>query len=489
MEDIVAGRRCTWRPVVLFGLAVGISGDLGVSAIQISGAPALAIVRVTVIDGTGAPAKADQAVVVSGNRLVAVGAFSTVTIPQAAQIIDGRGRFLIPGLWDAHLHTRFDGVDSLRLLVANGATSGRNMSAPWDYLPELLRARHEVSTGERVGPRLLTSGPLVDGPSAGRAPKILVSTPEEGRQAVRDVKARGADFVKVYNLLNRDSYIAIAGEAKAQGISFEGHVPFSMGAAEASDLGQRSIEHMEAILISSSSQEHQLRTMARDFRPGPVPTAGPVSPKMLFDTFSVPKLRTLAQRLKANHTVVVPTLTVSWNRVELRRSGSVIDSVDRVQYIPPAYVDAWRQNQALLSQDEERLDLEQRLVAVRELNRAGVTLLAGTDTMSGPFLLPGFSLHDELVLLVKVGLSEMQALQAATRNPARAFHLMDQGTIERGMRADLVLLDANPLMNIENVRKIRTVIANGRVFGRNELDAMLTDIQKDARDWKGTPTR
>ena len=131
---------------------------------------------------------------------------------------------------------------------------------------------------------------------------------------------------------------------------------------------------------------------------------------------------------------------------------------------------------------------EQCRIAVRELDKAGVTILAGTD-VGQPFLVPGFSLHDELSLLAKAGLSEMEVLEAATRNPARTFNLTDQGTIETGMRADLVLLDSNPLENINNTRKIRTVVAAGRVFERNELDAMLSDVQRAASQWTGPPTR
>ena len=134
------------------------------------------------------------------------------------------------------------------------------------------------------------------------------------------------------------------------------------------------------------------------------------------------------------------------------------------------------------------MQFQQCLTVVRELHKAGVTILAGTDVGTS-YQIPGISLHDELALLVQSGLSPMDALQAATLNPARAFNLTDQGTIEPGMRADLVLLDANPLENIDNTRKIRMVVARGRVVNRSELDAMLSDIQSVANQWTGTPTR
>jgi imidazolonepropionase-like amidohydrolase len=167
---------------------------------------------------------------------------------------------------------------------------------------------------------------------------------------------------------------------------------------------------------------------------------------------------------------------------------STFAGADRFRYVPAAYVEGWKQQQLALPLEDVRRLLEQCLIAVRELNKAGVTILAGTD-VGVASQVPGFSLHDELSLLVKAGLSEMEALEAATRNPARAFNLMDQGTIAPGMRADLVLLDSNPLENIESTRKIRTVVAAGRVFERKELDTILSDVQRAASDWAGVPTR
>jgi imidazolonepropionase-like amidohydrolase len=158
--------------------------------------------------------------------------------------------------------------------------------------------------------------------------------------------------------------------------------------------------------------------------------------------------------------------------------------------VPLAYVEEWKRPALLrrVSAEDARLQFEQCLTVVRELHQAGVTILAGTDVGTA-FQVPGISLHDELSLLVKAGLSELEALQAATRDPARTFKIVDQGTIEIGMRADVVLLDGSPLEGIDNIRRIRTVVAGGRVLERSELDAMLGDIQKAASQWTGTPTR
>ncbi len=466
--------------VVLVGTALS-----GVATIQTDRNAVVGFVHATVIDGTGAAAKPNQTAVISGDRITAVGPSSSVIIPRGARTIDATGRFLIPGLWDAHLHTRYEGIDHLRLLVANGITSARNMSAPWEYLPKILSLREQIAKGERIGPQLLTAGPVLDGGLGGfRQTDETISTPDEGRQAVRRTRRDGADFVKVYNLLSRETYFAIAAEAAAQGLPFVGHVPFAISAGEASEAGQRSIEHMDNILWSSSTQEEQIREQAQDY----ARIANLVTPKLLVDSFSPAKLRALANHLKRKDTAVVPTLSLYRNRFESRRQNSFIASTDRLQYVPQSYVEVWKGQRGRNSEEDAQMQFQQCLTVVRELHRAGVTILAGTDTGTG-YQVPGISLHDELALLVQAGLSPMAALQAATRNPARTFKLADQGTIEKGMRADLVLLDANPLDHIENIRKIRTVVAAGRVFDRQELDAILADIQSSASRWTGTPTR
>ena len=455
---------------------------------------AFAFVHATVIDGTGAAAKHNQAVLVSEDRITAVGPSGKVAIRRGARTIDATGRFLIPGLWDAHVHTRYEGIDHLRLLIANGITSARNMSAPWEYLPKILSLREQIAKGDRIGPRLLTAGPVLDGALGGglgpgradprfRATDQHISNPEEGRQAVRRVKSEGADFVKVYNLLSRETYFAIAAEAKAQELPFVGHVPFAISAGEASEAGQRSIEHLDNILWSSSTQEEEIRKQAQSYE-----AALSVTPKLLFESFSPAKLRALADHLKQNDTAVTPTLSLYRNRFESRRQSSFIASIDRLKNVPPSYVEVWKGRGGPNSEEDARMQFQQCLTVVRELHKAGVTILAGTDVGTA-YQIPGISLHDELALLVQSGLSPMDALQAATLNPARAFNLTDQGTIEPGMRADLVLLDANPLENIDNARKIRVVVARGRVLNRIDLDAMLSDIQSVASQWSGTPTR
>jgi Amidohydrolase family len=464
----------------LLMVLVGVAALSQQAALQTDGR-VLAFTHVTVIDGTGGPPKSNQTVLLTRDRITTVGAFDAVRIPREARIVDATGRFLIPGLWDAHVHTRFEGIDHLRLLIANGVTSARNMSGPWEHIRQLRSWRDQIAKGERVGPRLLTSGPILDGPGTNRSVQLEISTPDEAREAVRLQKREGVDFIKVYDQLNRESYSAIAAEAKQQGLPFAGHVPFRISATEASDAGQQTLEHVSGgILRSSSTQEEQLR---RRLDEGQGQRARfPFSSRELIESFSAEKVRALAERLRANHTVVVPSLSTCGNE-----GASAVDP-DRLRYLPTAYVDAWKQVRAFEPVEDRRQRYELCQSIVRALDAAGVTMLAGTDGIMN-FLIPGFSLQDELGLLVGAGLSEMHALQAATRNPAQAFKLTDQGTIESGMRADLVLLDANPLEHIENTRKIRAVVAGGRMFERGELDQMLLEIETAAKSWPGPATR
>ena len=442
----------------------------------------LALTHVTVIDGTGAAPRPNQTVLLSADRIVTVGPSTKVRIPNGTRTIDGGRRFLIPGLWDAHVHTRYAGIDHLRLFIATGITSVRNMSAPWEHLAEVREWRRDIEAGRRIGPRLLTAGPVFDGPGTVRQTNLTINNAEEARDAVRRARRAGADFIKVYNLLSPESFTAIAAEANAQGLPFVGHVPLVIDTSAAVAAGQHTLEHIEVVALGASDRETELRKKAAGWRPSPAVRAGPFDVREIVDSFSPEKLRSLAALLGRMGAALVPTLVSARNRFDppIPPAGA--------QYVPAAYLDVWKQAPPSGSTAADRLLYEHVEKLLRGLDAEGVTILAGTDGGT-PFQVSGFSLHEELSLLVKAGLSEMKALQAATRDPARVFHLPAQGTIEPGKRADLVLLDANPLENIANTRKIRLVVAAGRVFDRSDLDAMLADIQKNAREWTGTPTR
>lgn len=443
----------------------------------------LVFTHVTVIDATGAPAKPDMTVVITNDRITALDKTRRVNGPKDIHVVDATGKYLIPGLWDMHVHIRDEEI-FLPLFIANGVTGVRNMGRD---LPELiLQWRKEITNGTLLGPRIMMAGPILTGPKPVFSGSIAVATETEGREAVDSIKRRGLDFVKVYSFLDRDAYFAIADEAKRQGIPFAGHVPASVTAAEASDAGQKSIEHLTGVLQGCSSSEAELRKEALAAIVKSDYSASVAVRFLLFgqikeleDTYSDKKAALLFARFVKNGTWQTPTLTRRRARAFADDSRFTNDA--RLKYIPLSWREEWEENRIttnLATEDWVNLKrvLQKHLELVGSMRRAGVELLAGTDS-GYPYCFPGFSLHDELALLIKAGLTPMEALQAATRNPAKYLGLLDSlGTVEKGKMADLVLLEANPLQDIGNTQKIAAVVVGGRLILQASLRTMLADV-------------
>jgi imidazolonepropionase-like amidohydrolase len=291
----------------------------------------------------------------------------------------------------------------------------------------------------------------------------------------------GADFVKVYTKLPREAYLSIADEAKTQGLPLTGHLPESVSAAEASDLGQKSIEHLTGVEMACSDRENELRreavaTLAKADNQVAMELLRRIGARAA-DSFSDTKARALYAGFVRNGTWQVPTLTVLHSLVSLDDPKFTADA--RVKYMPPSLRSYW----SLIKLSPETVAMLKRAYKretglVRAMHQAGVPFLAGTDAPGVPYVFPGFSLHEELAQLVSEGgFTPLEALQAATRDPARFFGLeKDLGTVEPGKLADLILLDADPLADIHNTTKIAAVVANGRLLPRRELDQMLAEV-------------
>ncbi len=448
-------------------------------------AQSLVFRHATVIDATGAAPHKDWSVAIAGGRITAVG--KNVRVARGDRVIDAKGKFLIPGLWDMHMHLGPPDV-FFPLLVANGITGVREMytATPipalqqWRTRPDVPRI---VIPGFLDGPLMLLNGP----PGAGA---VAVSNAEQGRLAVRSLAASGADFLKIYNSVPRDAYFAIAEEARAAGIPFAGHVPEAVSVAEASEAGQRSQEHLINVLLDCSSNGEALRaeriaTMTSRQITGEARLrilAWP-QPEGLFDTYSEEKAAALFRTFVRNGTWHTPTLALLAGFARERDEDFVNDPHRR--YLPKMYTDAWNPRNIfylrdLSPQDYDALNarmhalLDRYKKLVGDMHRAGVEFLAGTDASGWNPVLPGFGLHEELALLVASGFTPMEALQTATRNPARYFGKLDEmGTVEAGKAADLVLLDADPLTDIRNTQKIAAVVMRGAYYARKDLDAML----------------
>jgi len=438
----------------------------------------LVITHVNVIDATGAGSKPDMTVIVRGGRIVGIERASN-KVPKDALVVDGRGKFLIPGLWDMHVHTNFGdwlpgGAEIiLPLFVANGITGVRDMGGD---LHQLLAWRSQIDAGTIVGPRMVISGPMIDGAPPHFPASVPVTTAADGRKAVDDLKQGGADFIKVQSYIPRDAYFAVAEESKKQGMTFVGHVPDAIRASEASNAGQKSIEHYTGIFEGCSTIEDEL-------------LKGPKGPRRVLETYSEPKCAALIALLAKNGTWQVPTLV--WERGQW-----LIDDLDLSQSPGAKYAAASWRNKSYKSFTEsilKELDTDpvtyRRQFVAKELemtlamHRAGVPLMAGTDTAAGVYVIPGFSLHQELELFVKAGLTPMEALQTATLNPAKFLgRTRDLGTVETGKLAELVLLDASPLDDIRNTQKISAVVLGGRYFSRADLDGILKGVEAAARE-------
>jgi Amidohydrolase family len=462
-------------------LLLSVSLGLVLTAAAQQQAPTFAITHITVIDATGAPAKPDMTVVITGKRITSIGAATNVVVPRGAKVVDGKGRYLIPGLWDMHVHLfskemawpAGPGISNkdwfFPLFVANGVTGVRDMHTDPGEIKLAAEWNQQRVAGRMIGPAVAVSSRMVDGerPTSGA---LEVTTAAEARQAVKDLKEGGAAFIKVGSNLSREAYFAIADETKKQHIPFAGHVSRAVSVWEATDAGQQTIEHLDGIPGACSSQEAEW--LKRGTRP---PRA------VIIATYDSKRCEELAERLARNGTWVVPT-DLGAPGVYASEGGSLNDP--RLKYVPRWMLEHWKMTAdwrmltGQVRRDDEDDARRIRAATVAAMRAAHVHLLTGTDTSPSRISFPGFSLHDELNLRVRQGLSTEEALETVTRNPAVFFgSLNDSGTVERGKLADLVLLDANPLTDIRNVSKIHAVVLNGTLLDRAKLDQLLAQVE------------
>ena len=449
----------------------------------------LALTPVTIIDpGAGKPQQ-EMTILIRGHDIAAVGRAKQVTIPSSDKVIDGTGKFVIPGLWDMHSHFRDAGRD-LKMDLANGVLGTRNMGG---IAKEVFPLRDAIAHGRQLGPKIVACGPIIDGPNSWSNPDFTISvkTADEARAAVVSLKQQGTDCIKVYDGLSRDSYFAILDEAKKLDLPVVGHLPSAITVREASDAGQRSLEHGIALAGGSTAEAEYIKRRMdnsvfqealRTKNFALIPAAIARDNTMMLDTFSQERADATYRLLAKNNTFITPTLVT-------QRSLTFIDDLNakpdpRMQYVSAEELRWWKPENGMLTKyrTPEYIAMKKREYAkmLEEVHRAqtlGVHLLAGTD-ITIPYTYPGFSLHDELQLFVDAGLTPKQALETATTNPALLLGLSKTwGRVEPGYSANLVLLNADPLADISNTTKIDSVVVNGQWLDRNKLDQLLKDAK------------
>lgn len=439
----------------------------------------LILTNINVVDTRFGSVQTNHTVVIKEGRIVAVARHGLIEESHHTQIINASGKYLIPGLWDMHVHSAagtgaaWDERIIYPMYVANGVTGIRDMGGDLNLLKQ---RRSHIWVGELIGPHIVMAGPFLDGGKS-NAQTVGVNNPEEGRAAVRDLKKNGADFVKILSGLSRDSYFAIADEARKQHLPLAGHLPESVTPQEASVAGQRSIEHLAGIALACSSKERELRQRRIDDLAKNNLADYEAAALEAMATYDRQKAWGLFVQLTDNFTWQVPTL--SWWRATANLAEERATSDTRLKYVPVAALQEWQPDAAhvqVLDASTLKKVSSTYLDLAGAMRHSGVPFLAGTDGPD-PYVFPGFSLHEELELMTKAGFTNLEALQTATYNPALFLTKLDRyGVVEPGRVADLVVLDGNPLVDIRNTRKISAVVLDGKFYSRSELDRVMSSV-------------
>ncbi len=400
----------------------------------------LALVGATLIDGTGRPPVPDAVVVVRDGRIAAAGPRGSVAVPAGARVVDVAGKYLLPGLWDMHAH--FQQVEWGPVYLAAGVTTVRDVG---NELSFITAVRDAVAAGRGLGPRLLLAG-IVDGDGPRALGVVRANTPEEARAVVRRYRDAGFQSIKIYSSVKPEVVAALAAEAHRLGMRIGGHVPQGMTAVQMVEMGVDEITHAQFLpqVLRSAGQPNGA--------PGTVP------PPLALDS---PQARAALALFRERGTVFDPTIALYGQL--LRPVGAPIESADPGAAKLPAELRRGVEGSGSSPEDQPRATalLDQMREAVAALHRAGIPIVAGSDQG----LVPGHTLHAELEAYVRAGMTPMQALQSATLVPARVMGMeRELGTLEPGKHADLIVVDADPLASISNIRRVSAVLTAGRLY-------------------------
>ena len=431
-----------------------------------------AITDVTVIDVENGIAVPGQTVVVLGDRIDQIGPQEQVSTPQGAKIINGHGLYLMPGLVDAHVHY-FDAPVFGRLMIANGVLLVRDTGMPNDYI---LKLRDELNRGATLGPEMVTTGAILDGyPPLIPSISVGIKTPEEGRAAVRNQTEAEVDMIKVYSRLDRDVFLAIVDEAQKVGLKVVAHLPETIYIEDAAAAGLASSEHFngfEKVIAKLLGEPVNLTFKGQASDASYFHRLSEVNPDELQDVY---------QRIRASGMTICTTVVTFKTLTDIKPffAGDFPHS----EYISQSVMDLWK---SLWTQQSDlpAFIWQNWVQMVVGLNKAEVPLMVGTDLML-PGILPGYSVHEEMVIWQEAGIPAADVLRSATIVPAQFMGRGDRlGSLGEGKTASMVLVRGNPLEDIRNAQQIESVFLRGQYFSRQDLDRLLVE----AKDLAQNPT-
>ncbi len=419
--------------------------------------PATAFVGATVLPMDSERRLEDHTIVVREGRIVSVGPRASTPVPENARTIHASGRFLMPGLVDMHVHT-WSEVDT-PMFLAYGVTTVRNLFGN----PQHLAWRAQIEKGERTGPSLITAGPILDGDPPVWPGSLVVTDAEKAAAAVQTHVDEGYDFIKVYNRLPLEAYEAVVAKARLANLPIDGHTPDAVGYERVLAAGQRTVEHMSGIGLVVTAK---------------APGAGWAGDNAGWAQVDPERQALWVERSAAAGVWLCPTFVVFQKMVEPENIASEL-ARGHMRYVAPFTREFWKNMNARMTPEgraASRDSVKPRMAFFKAFVDAGGRAILGTD-MGNPLVVPGYSVHEELANFVAAGLSTYQALSAATRGPAECLGLTAEfGTVAPGRRADLLLLEADPLLDVNNARAIQGVMVRGRWLPREELQRSLDEL-------------
>jgi imidazolonepropionase-like amidohydrolase len=429
--------------------------------------------HINIVDVVSGDVLPDQTVCIEGTRIKSISS-GPLENPKGP-VYDGRGKYLMPGLWDMHIHDADDSLtrfEYIPLFLANGVTGVRDM---WGS-SEMLKLKKDIEEGRFSGPRMIVGSPILEGEHPFFGNTLKASTESEGRHLVDSLTNLGYDFIKIYSTVRKPVYLAIADECRKKGIPLEGHLPFEIGLEEAVAAGQRSFEHNFGINRYLTGEEaenlkwaHQYLDTTHSNRSGIfMVRAEPESVSEKDFRLSV----SLSNKMIANRVAVVPTLTLAKGRST--KPDLMAANTKGLDYLTSRFVEYWMGQRPVFPASY----VQSFGAAAKFLMSKGILILAGTD-VNNPFCVPGFGLQQELINLHEAGLTNLQVLQTATLNPAKFLYMEKElGTVTTGKLADLLVLGENPLSDISNTQKIDAVVVNGKYFSAEDIQQSLKAQKK-----------